>query len=459
MQISVASEPVEAGETTPADLLIDRAIAAIDARIGAQLDAILHHPRLRRLEGMWRGLHWLVRTAEPAAKLKIKLLVVSWFEIGRDLERAAEFDQSHLFRRVYEDEFGTPGGEPYGLLAIDHEVRHAPGPGAPADDPAIVADLAAVAAAAFSPIVLAAAPALFDANDWPDLALAHDPASALRNPAHARWRRLGGREDMRFLAVALPRVLARVPWPDDPARADGFRYAEQARSSTDRVWMSAVYPFAATVLRAYARFGWPADVRGVDTDREGGGVVTHLPAEPLSTERVPVWPRAALDLTFNDRQERSVVEAGLMPLAALPFTGDAAFVALRSLQVAAAYDREAATANARLSAQFNAILCVSRFAHYVKVIGRDTVGALRTQEEVQRRLQDWLRRYVNSNTIAGAESRARAPLLAGEVQVRERIGSPGVFDCTIFLQPHFQLDDVSATFRLTTELAAPGRRR
>jgi len=439
---------------------IDRDIAAIDALIAAQMDAILHAPRLRRLEGSWRGLGWLLCGIDPSARVKVRLLAASWAELVRDLERAAEFDQSNLFRRIYEDEFGMPGGEPYGLLVIDHELRHSPQPGAPTDDPAAITQLAAVAAAAFTPALLSASPALLDVDDFSDLALTVDPASSLRDPAHARFRRLSQREDMRFIGIALPRLLARPPWADDPARHDGFRYAEHAPDAASRVWMSAVYGFAATAARAFATHGWPADIRGIDTDREGGGLVTDLPAEGFSTERERIWPRAPLELVFNDRQERSLVEAGLIPLSGLPFSADAAFIALRSLQVPQSYAGEtgqAATANARISAQFNAMLCVSRFAHYVKVIGRDMAGSFKTEEEIQRRLQDWLNRYVNTSVVAGPEGRARSPLLAGQVTVREQVGRPGSFGCTIFLQPHFQLDDVSATFRLTTEITAPGR--
>jgi type VI secretion system ImpC/EvpB family protein len=440
--------------------LLDRDIAAIDALIAGQLDAILHAARMRRLEGCWRGLAWLLGSIDASARVKVRLLAASWGELVRDLERAAEFDQSNLFRRVYDDEFGMPGGEPYGLLLIDHEVRHSPQPGAPTDDPTAIMQLASVAAAAFSPVVLSASPALLGADDFRDLALTIDPASSLRDPAHARFRRLSQREDSRFVALALPRLLARLPWADDPARHDGFRYAEHAPDAASRVWMSAGYGFALTAVRAFSNYGWPADLRGVDTDREGGGLVTYLPAEGFSTERERFWPRAPLDLVLNDRQERSLVEGGLMPLTGLPFSADAAFIALRSLQTPRQFQGEsadAATANARISAQFNAMLCVSRFAHYVKVIGRDMAGSFKTEDEIQRRLQEWLNRYVNTNVVAGPDARARAPLMAGQVSVREQSGRPGSFGCTMFLQPHFQLDDVSATFRLTTEITAPGR--
>jgi type VI secretion system protein ImpD/type VI secretion system protein ImpC len=442
---------------------IDRDIAAIDHMLSAQIDALLHAARMRALEGRWRGLHWLVNGMDPAPRLKVKVLNLAWPELCRDLERAPEFDQSNLFRRVYEDEFGTPGGEPIGLLVVDHAVRHAPGPGAPTDDVLALNGLAAVAAAAFAPTVLAAAPALLDVDGFADLAASADPAAPLRAADHARWRSLATREDTRFLSVVLPRVLARPPWLDDPGRSDGFRYAEYAPDAEHRVWMNAGYAFAANVVRAFIDHAWPADIRGVEAGRRGGGLVEDLPEEPFRTDPPGVWNRMSLDLTLTDRQERSLVDAGLMPLSALPFGTFAAFATVRSLQTPASFlgastAASAARASARLSAQVNSMLCVSRFAHYVKVLGREMVGSFRTGDEIQQQLQTWLGGYVNASVNAGPDSRAKYPLVGGRVTVSERPGQPGVFGCVIHLQPHFQLDDVASTFRLVTEIAAPGGR-
>ncbi len=433
---------------------LDRDIAAIDDLIGTQLDAILHAPRLTQLEGRWRGLHWLVAAIDPSARLRVRVLNVAWSELCRDLDRAVEFDQSHLFRRIYEDEFGMPGGEPFGLLIVDREVQHRPGPGG--DDVSAIASLAGIAAAAFVPMVFAASPALLEVDGFPDLANTAAPAAPLRAASHARWRALGHREDMRFVCVTLPRVLARPPWRDDPGRRDGFRYAEYAPDATCRVWMTAGYAFASCVARAFAAHAWPADVRGTEQDREGGGVVPGLPIEPFATDPGHTWVRPSLDLVLTDAQERELVDAGLMPLGAVPFSEEAAFGSVRSLQDPARRTTEIASANARISTQINSMLCVGRFAHYIKVIGRDMVGSFATADVIERRLQAWLMGYVNSNVIAGRDGRARHPLKAGRVSVTERPGRPGVFGCVIHLQPHFQLDDVSATFRLVTDIAAPG---
>jgi type VI secretion system protein ImpD/type VI secretion system protein ImpC len=438
---------------------LDRDIAAIDAMLGEQVDAILHHDRLRRLEGRWRGLAWLAGGLDASGRVKLKVLNIAWGELCRDLERAIEFDQSQLFNKVYESEFGMPGGEPYGLLVIDHEIRHRPDSGSPGDDVNALAQLAGVAAAAFVPTVLAASPTLLQVADFAELAMVAELRDPFGGAEFARWRGLSLRDDMRFIGLALPRVLARLPWEDNGTRCDGFRYAEYAPDGASRVWMSAVFAFAAVVARAFANNSWPADVRGAETDYLGGGLVTELPIEPFRTDSGHSWVRPPLDIVFSDPVEGALVEAGLMPLSALPYGEEAVFSAVRSLQSASAHigrNAAAADANARRSTQLNSMLCVSRFAHYVKIIGRDMVGSFRTAEEVEAELRSWLTRYVNTSPAAGPEMRARYPLVAAEVSVRERPGRPGVFGCVIRLQPHFQLDDVTASFRLVTDLTAPG---
>ena len=267
-------------------LALDRDIAAIDTLMCEQLDAVLHAPRVQALEGRWRGLHWLVDGIEPSRRVKVRVLPITWPEIARDLDRAAEFDQSNLFRRIYEDEFGMPGGEPYGLLVIDHEVRHRRTADSPTDDVGVLSQLSAVGAAAFAPIVVAAHPSLLEVDRFGDLGSVQDIAAPFRNTEHARWRTLATRPDTRFIAVTLPRLLARLPWRDDPGRTDGFRYREHAPDDASRVWMSAGYAFAACVTRAFATHGWPADVRGVETDRVGGGLVQDIQPETVR-ERTP----------------------------------------------------------------------------------------------------------------------------------------------------------------------------
>lgn len=434
---------------------LDRDIAAIDTLIGDQLDAILHAPKLTRLEGAWRGVAWLVDRTDQSSRLKIKLLNIGWPEICHDLERAIEFDQSQLFRKIYEEEFGTPGGEPYGLLVVDHPVRHRPSPAARTDDVSAIAALSGIAAAAFCPVILSAAPALLEVDGFADLANVIDIVAPLRNADHARWRSLTSRPDMRFIGVTLPRILARPPWEDDGTRAEGFRYAEYAPTGDDRVWMAAGYAFAGIAARAFAAYAWPADVRGVETDRIGGGLVEMLPLEPFRTDPDHVWTRPAVEIVWNDQQERGLVDAGLMPLSAIPFTEELVFGAVRSLLAPQRYTgptAAAADANARLSSQLNSILCASRFAHYLKMMGRQMVGSFRTADEIERQLQEWLMQYVNANVASTGDSRARFPLVSGRVRVHELVGKPGNFGCVVQLQPHYQLDDVAATFQLVTDI-------
>jgi type VI secretion system protein ImpD/type VI secretion system protein ImpC len=433
--------------------LLDRDIAALDALLSEQLDAILHHDRLRRLEGTWRGLAWLVGGLDSGARLKTKILNVGWAEICRDLERAVEFDQSNLFRKIYEDEFGTPGGEPYGMMLIDHDIRHRPGPTSRTDDVSALAALASVAAAAFCPTIVGASPALLEVDDFADLATVTDIASPLRNADHARWRNLTTRVDTRFIGITLPRLLARPPWQEDGTRDEGFRYAEYAPEAKHRVWMSAGFAYGRVVARAFAQSAWPGDTRGADLDRLGGGIVDDMPVESFHTDPDGVWIRKSVEIVWNDRQERELLDAGLIPLSSIPHADELVFGAARSPLVPQRYTgptADAANANARLSNQLNTIMCASRFAHYVKMLGRQMVGSYKTAEEIEQVLDEWIKQFVRSN--APYETRARYPLIAGKVTVHELTGKPGSFGCTVFLQPHYQIDDVAASFQLVTDL-------
>jgi len=260
------------------------------------------------------------------------------------------------------------------------------------------------------------------------------------------------------VAVTLPRLLARRPWTDEPGRLDRFRYCEHAPTADTRVWMSAGYAFAACAVRAFLDNNWPADVRGVEIDRVGGGLVDNLPAEPSISGPPYAWPRKSIEYQFSFRQEHALVDVGLLPIGVLPFGPELVFGSSRSMQAPASYSgatAAAAEANARLSAQINSMLCAARFAHLLKVMGRDMVGAFRTADEIERQLNGWLQNYVNTNINSTVDSRARFPLVEGNVQVRERLEKPGVFGCTIHLRPHYQLDDIATAFHLVTELAAP----
>lgn len=436
---------------------IDRDIAAIDRLIGAQIDAILHHPRFQRMEARWRATHWLVRIAHHARwrDIKFRVLNISWAETARDVTRATEFDQSELFRKIYEEEFGRAGGEPYGLIVVDHEITHTVTPGTPADDVTILEQLRGIGAAAFSPMILAASPTLLGLESFQELQRLPELTTVLSDRRHLRWQALMGRRDTEFLAVTLPGILIRLPWRDDDRHPMPFRYDEATPTPAERLWAGAGFAFAAVVARAFAEHGWPADVRGSDQDREGGGLVTGLPIEWFRTDPAGVWPRLPVEVVLTDAQERQLVEAGLMPVTAPQHGAELLFGVVRSLRRPERYQgsgAQAAEASARLSSQVNSVLCASRFAHHLKVMARDMLGSAVTAEEVERRLGAWLMGYVNGSQSDDPSLRARYPLVAGRVEVREKRGSPGAFDCNLHLQPHFQLDDVGATFSLVTEV-------
>ncbi len=387
--------------------LIERDLLAIDRLLSAQLDAVLHQSRLQRLEGSWRGLAWLVGRFAPDRPLKVRLLTASWRELERDVTRTIEFDQSQLFRKIYENEFGQAGGEPFGLLVVDHEVRHrpeprAPGAVAPVDDVIVMGALAEIAAAAFVPTVLAVSPALLGVDRFADLTLSQDVAAA---------------SAVTTRALACPHAAGRGTLPLRDAAADSSATALVTRSRQPllhrgrsrgggRVWFVAGYAFAATVGRAFLSHGWPADVRGVGTDRVGGGLVLDLPQEDFVLGAGTRWARASVDLALTDQQERDLVEAGLMPLKSLPY-GDAAFASVRSLQASAAEAPGRDPSRSRRTAHFGADQC-----HAVRL-------ALRPLREGSRpgadRLHDGCRRYrAAARAVAGGVHEPDGRLLGGE---------------------------------------------
>ena len=315
--------------------------------------------------------------------------------------------------------------------------------------------LASVAAAAFTPTAIAAHPAVFGLDDFSDTGAAAEITETLRSPDRGRWRNLQARVDTRFLGVLLPRVAARNAWGFVGDRPDGFRYREMVPGAPSRVWSSPAYALGVTALRAFALNGWPAEIRGALVGEEPrAGVVTGLPGERFYADPPGLLPRPPMELALTDDQERECVEAGLIPLIGLEGLPEASFAAMPSLHRPPRMDREEANANQRLSAQFNAMLCVSRFAHCVKVMGRDMVGARQDASDIRRRLSDWLMQFTNSSAPAQGDAGARYPLRGADVEVTEKPGQPGVYGCIIHLQPHYQLDEVGASFRLVTDLEA-----
>lgn len=434
---------------------LDRDIASLDRLISAQLDAILHHPRLQRLEATWRGVAFLVSSAEQHEAVKLRILHATWPEICRDLDRAVEFDQSTLFQQVYEAEFGMPGGEPFGILVGAYEMRHTRGQPYQTDDVAALKGMAQVAAAAFCPFIAGAAPALFGLDGFVDLAAGADATSVMRQEEYVRWRGLQTLEDSRFLGLTAPRVLMRLPYGPSQTRVDGFCYREDVSrpDGSGYLWGPAVFAFASVVMRAFGLYGWFAQIRGTERDSLSGGLVTGLPVLCFATDRRGVALRQSVDVALSEAQERQLGDAGFIPLVRCHDTEYSAFYGNASVQQPAGYDQAAAAANARLSAMLQYVFCVSRFAHFIKIIGRDRVGSFTTPADCEAVLRRWLERYTTGNDDAELEHKARYPLREASVQVAEAPGKPGTYLTVIHLKPHFQLDQVVTAFRLVTELA------
>lgn len=434
---------------------IDRDIAILDELLTDQLNAVLHHPRFQALEASWRGLSYLCDCAAGASHVLVRVLNLSWGELCQDFDRAADFDQSHLFTKVYSNEFGMPGGLPFGVLLCDYTVRHAPGPDHRTDDVAALAALAGVAAAAFAPAILSASPQLLGLSDFPTLAQVRQLRGLYGGPEFARFERLRTMDDARFLGLVLPHVLMRYPYGRDGMAGVGFRYREDLRglSHQDMCWGSAIYAFGEVLIRAFDLHGWFADICGTSRDVVDFGLVTGIHAPPPETDMPGVVDRFGTELFVPAEIESELVQKGLMVLNSCKDTPFLAFGSSASIQAVPQGNHAPAAVNARLSAMLRYILCVSRFAHYVKVQIRDRIGSFVTAEACERQLQSWLHEYCLGNDDASPEMKARYPLREASVEVRAVPSRPGSFACVMHLRPHFQLDQIFTTFKLVTDVS------
>jgi type VI secretion system protein ImpD len=436
---------------------LDREIAAIDQLLADQVSAVLHARPFQRLEARWRGLAYLSRTVDESGSIRLRLMTASWNEVVRDLERAPEFDQSEMFRKIYSGEFGMPGGEPFGLMICDYEVQHRPTPDHATDDISALTALASVAAASFCPFILGLSPRILQLDSFRDLGRPMDLRAVFTQPDYLRWSSMRGGDDMRFIGLAMPRILMRPPWRADTRRDDGFPFEESVRDDTGdgHLWGAAGFAFAAVVMRAFAQNGWFADLRGAPLDEVRGGLVADLPIISFDTDRKGLAIKPSTECILSDAHETELTELGIMALCKMQFTDYSVFYGNPSIQRPVLYDRMGATTNARLSSMLQYVLCVSRFAHFIKVLGRDKVGSMATAQSCEDMLAGWLRGYCEGNDSASQETKARRPLREARVKVSETPGKPGSYACTVHLRPHFQLDDIATGFRLTTELAPP----
>ncbi len=434
---------------------LQREVAGIDRLLNSQTNAILHHRRFQELEATWRGLRYLVECADQDSNIQIRVLNVSWQALVRDLDRAIEFDQNQLFKKVYSGEFGTSGGEPFSVLLGDYEVRPRPERGSPTDDMAALSTIKEVAAAAFAPFVAAAHPTMLGMDRFLELQRPGDLGMIYQQPEFGKWHALRDATDSRFIGLVLPRILMREPYRRDSGRADGFLFHENTDrpGGRDYLWGNAVYAFGGVLLRAFAESRWLADIRGVEPGVESKGLVTGLPSQSFGVDALGVAHKSSTEVIVTDSQEADLSELGFLPLCHCRETGSSAFYSSSSVHRPQEYDDPLATANAKISSMLQYMLCVSRLAHYLKVLGREKVGSFDDASDVEGYLNDWLQQYVTQDDEAPPDVKAQYPLREAVAEVREYAGQPGNYYCTIQLQPHYQLDGMSSSMKLTTELA------
>lgn len=437
---------------------LDREIAVIDALINEQVNAIIHHARFQALEAGWRGVGYLVEQADDDESVIIRVLDISWNEISRDLERAIEFDQSQIFTKIYNEEFGMPGGKPFGVLLGNYEIRHKRGPGYPTDDVDVLRGLGQVAAAAFAPLIVGASPVLFGLDSFRELAQPLDLARTFSSADYLRWKTLLDLEDSRFIGITLPRILMRLPYRDDGSATYNFRFQEDVEGPghEDYLWGSAAFAFGSVLIRGFKDYGWFADIRGAPRDRLGGGLVEDLPIHSFATDAPGIATTYSTEVSISDPLEMELSRYGFVALCKSKNSDYSVYYSNQSIQRSKSYDRAVASANAQISAMLQTVLCVSRFSHYIKVMARDRVGSFDTAEACEKYLQNWLINYCSADETASADIKARYPLVEAKVDVREIAGKPGSYHCTAHLRPHAQLDQVVSAVKLVTELA-PGR--
>ena len=434
-------------------------IARLDRVLNGYVNGILHHAAFQRLEATWRGLLYLVSQLPPDVGVKSRVLNVKWSELARDAERAIEFDQSQLFRKIYEDEFGAPGGQPFGLILCDHAVRHRVSTEYPVDDMRTLKHVSEVAAAAFAPTVASVAPELFGVDHFAALDRPFDLQKVFAQVEYVRWRALRNAEDSRFVALTMPQVLMRRPYKQCTSRRDGFVFEEDVSSPDGRgyLWGSAIYAWGGAVMRAFAQSGWFEDILGAASKQNGGGLVTDVVADCFDTDRADTVTKMLTDVVISDESERDFSAAGFIPLCNRRHARCAAFYSSQTIQHATSYDRPGPTRNAQLSTRMNLMLCVSRFAHYIKVIARDRLGSYISAGQLESDLHNWIHQYVSADVNASSEVRRKFPLRSAKVQVREVGARPGTYLCIVHLLPHLRGDSSSASVRLSTTLSAARR--
>jgi type VI secretion system protein ImpC len=429
---------------------INARLAQIDKLISAQLNEILHHPQFQKLEASWRGLKYLLDQSETNELLKIKILNVTRRELLRDLQLAAEFDQSVFFKKVYEEEFGVFGGAPFSALIGDYEFGRAP------EDIELLERVSQVAAAAHAPFLSAGSAELLNLESFTQIGGVRDIGKIFDSTEYAKWKSFRQSDDSRYVGLVMPHVLMRLPYGRETKPVDAFNY-EEGVDGTDHkkyLWGNAAYALGARLTTAFSMYGWCAAIRGV----EGGGLVEGLPAHTFRTDDGDIALKCPTEVAITDRREKELADQGLIPLVHCKNTDYAAFFSVQSCNKPKKYDKEAANANARLSAQLPYILAMSRFAHYLKAMMRDKIGSFLSRYDCERLLNQWINNYVTIDDDASQKVKAEKPLREARIEVAEIPGKPGAYRAIAFLRPHFQLDELTVSLRLVADLPAPQKK-
>ncbi len=423
-------------------------IAEIDHKLSEQINLILHHEEFQSLESAWRGLHYLVSNTETDEKLKLRFMDISKDDLRRNMKRykGIAWDQSPLFKQIYEEEYGQLGGEPYGCLVADYFFDHS------APDVDLLSSIGKVAASAHMPFITGASPSVMQMDSWQELANPRDLTKIFtQNLEYAAWNSLRQSEDSRYIGLAMPRFLARVPYGINTNPVDDFNFEEVTNGAdhTKYVWANAAYAMAVNINRSFKEYGWCTMIRGV----ESGGVVENLPCHTFPTDDGGVDMKCPTEIAISDRREAELAKNGFIPLVHRKNTDYAAFIGAQSLQKPAEYYDADATANANLSARLPYLFACSRFAHYLKCIVRDKIGSFKEREDMQRWLNNWVMNYVDGDPAnSSQETKARRPLAAAEVVVEDVEGNPGYYQAKFFLRPHFQLEGLTVSLRMVAKL-------
>jgi len=422
------------------------AVAAIDEAISKQLAAVMHAPEFRKLEGSWRGLNYLVMNSETGSGLKIKVMNVSKRDLFKDLDKAVEFDQSQTFKKLYENEFGTPGGEPYGALVGDYEITNHP------DDIDLLTKMSGVAAASFAPFITSPGPGMFGFSSWNEMSKPRDLSKIFESSEYGKWRGFRDSEDARFVTMTMPRVLARCPYGSATKPVDEFAYEEappgKALDHDEYCWMNAAYTMATRMTNSFAESGFCVAIRGA----EGGGKVEGLPTHSFVSDDGDTDSKCPTEIGITDRREAELSALGFLPLCHYKNTDYAVFFGAQTCQKPKKYDRPDATANAAISARLPYLMATSRFAHYLKVLGRDKIGSFMEVSDCETWLNRWINNYVNGDPKTSAENKARFPLAEAKVTVKEIPGSPGAFNAVAYLRPWLQLEELTTSMRMVAKI-------